>query len=176
MNKHLQAIWTVTILRIAGYVYMLYSPFYGFLYSLFLDWIDWYILIWFGVKKEFYHTLDKPLDYLLYVFFIPILINSPIFPLYIGAMIYRAVGYLFYYATKNRKFFVLFADIPQVIIMLHFLKLYLIPDLNIFDIRLLMLVIPLKMFEELFHHVFPQGMTYIPIVRLKNYLTNKRNG
>jgi hypothetical protein len=139
---------------------MLFHPFEGFLLSLFLDVADWYILIWSGLEKKYYHVIDKPLDYLCYIFLIPVLVDTPVFGLYMATTIYRGIGYIAYYTLNTRKVFVIFADFPQVVALLYFVQQLYLPGLNIFDTKLLAVLFSLKVMYEFLPHYFNLAVTH----------------
>jgi hypothetical protein len=154
------AIITVIILRVAGYIYMLFQPFAGFVLSMFLDIVDWYILVLNGLPREHYHKVDKPLDYLCYIFLIPVLIGTPVFPLYIATMIYRGIGHVIYHLYGNRRVFILFADLPQIVALLYFFSEAGWITFNILDPKILAICFVAKMIYEVLPHVYSKGQTW----------------
>ncbi len=112
----------VVAMRVSGYIYMLYRPLEGMILSIFLDILDWFILSFGKFKKEDYHKIDKPLDYLQYLFLIPIVFNTYIFEAYMLLLGWRTIGQIIASKTGNRALYFFFPNIAEYLALLYFIK------------------------------------------------------
>jgi len=163
----------VIVLRLSGYIYMLFFPFEGILLSMLFDCIDWWILGMGNLPKNFYHVLDKPLDYIGYLFLLPILINSEIFNVYLIFLIWRTLGMIVYGYSNNRKFFILFPNISEYIAFLYLLDLKFNLGVDVLNFKVIIAIIIIKIIQELYLHYIATGNTYKYGIKLGKYIRNE---
>ncbi len=156
-NKYVRL---VVILRIAGYFTILWYPLEGILLSMFLDILDWYILSWGGVPRSTYHKVDKPIDYIQYLFMIPPILSTPIFPTYMLFLIWRTIGHLVYYKTGKRAFFILFPNVAEYIAIVYFISERYGLGVSANSLQVILIIIIFKIVMEVWLHYFAKGSSY----------------
>lgn len=150
----------VIITRVLACLFIPFFPLEGMLLNIIFDCTDWVILGMGNLPINFYHVLDKPLDMLGYVILIIPLINTPIFLIYILLLLYRFIGQLIVNYTKNRRWFMLFPNIGEYIVLIYFINLRLNLNLDIFSINILLPIIAFKLIHEYFIHFFQHEKHY----------------
>lgn len=150
----------VIVYRIAGYVFMMYRPLEGMIISFIFDMLDWWTFSFGKLPVEIYEDYDKPLDYIQYIFLIPLLYSTPIFLPYMLFLIWRTLGHLVYHKTLNRKFFILFPNIAEYIAFIYFLDLQVPLDLYPLSPLPFAGILLFKLFQEIGLHYSPKNITY----------------
>ncbi len=165
MKRHLKnpLVFLTTGLRIGAAFYILIDPYWGFVWTLLLDWWDsGAVVLLAKMNLKEYHEWDKVLDWLGYLAMIISAYSRPetfIFLLVLFAL--RTAGQIVFYLKKKRKHFVYF---PNLFEFAFFWTL--ISD----DLVLLALLFAIKLFQEYWIHVFiekhPDNILINPLAAL----------
>lgn len=164
----------VTFMRLTGYVYIFFNPILGIFLSMFLDVLDWFILSFGRIKREDYDRIDKPLDYIQYLFLIPILFNTPIFNFYIFLLLYRTFGYIFVRLTKNEKLFIFFPNFAEYYALAYLLINEYDINLSLYSFELFISLFLLKIFQEYWIHIKPNSYSWFIGSRLHDHFDRFR--
>lgn len=150
----------VSVMRISGYVYMLYRPLEGILLSMLFDVLDWLILSFGKLPLKEYHNVDKPLDYLQYLFLIPLVFNTYIFDAYILLLAYRTLGQFVVSYFKDRRLYFLFPNFAEYLALAYFLIQRFNWNLELDSIYFIVSLTILKLVQEYWIHVKPFSLSW----------------
>ena len=90
-----------------------------------LDVIDGDILLSLGVAEYSYQTIDKVADYYSYIFMLLLGLNWKIRKTIIALFIYRSVGQLAFFVTRDEFMFVYFQNFLEPLVMAYTLLIFL---------------------------------------------------
>lgn len=160
-------ILAVLVMRISGYIFMLFYPFEGLILSLFFDCLDQYFFAWGNIGKEHYHKWDKPIDYLEYPIILYLCLDTQVFPVIIILFAYRTIGHVLYYFRKDDKIFILFPNILEYYFLVYLVITRFNFAININDWRIWLGLIIFKLIQEVYVHIFPNDTAYkvVPLIK-----------
>jgi hypothetical protein len=139
---------------------MLFNPFWGMVISMVLDMIDWHILGFSGLKHKYYHEIDKPLDYIQYLFLIPLVFNTTIFEPYILLLAWRTIGQVMFSKFNTHRIFILFPNIAEYLAFLYFFRLEFSLNFQLDDPSIVFGLIIFKLAQESILHIPKWGYTW----------------
>lgn len=139
---------------------MLFNPFWGIVVSMILDMLDWYILSFAGLKVQQYHDIDKPLDYLQYIFLIPSVFNTSIFEAYIILLAWRTIGQIIFSKSNSHKIFILFPNIAEYLAFLYFFRLEFNLNFQLDEPLIVFGLFLFKLIQECVLHIPTWGYTW----------------
>ncbi|MCC7290036.1 hypothetical protein IT417_02195 [bacterium] len=166
----------VVILRVSGYIYMLYRPFEGMLISILFDILDWFILSFGKLPLKKYHEIDKPLDYLQYVFLIPILFHTPIFKVYLLLLGWRTIGYLLSLKLRTTKTYLFFPNFGEYVALIYFTIEKFSLKIDVYSMYILVPLVIGKFCQEYWIHFKSYTVSYSWGEKLRYLLLNKLLG
>ncbi|HRI05957.1 MAG TPA: hypothetical protein PLV59_03375 [Candidatus Dojkabacteria bacterium] len=164
---------TVILLRIGAYLFIPFYPLEAIALSIILDMLDWHILSWGNVPKEVYHKIDKPLDYIQYIFMIPMLIGTHIFIAYMGLLIWRTIGHYLYSKYQKRFVFILFPNIAEYIAIVYLVSERFHLNIDPLSTQVFTLILIFKLIQEIWIHYLAKGSSYDMAKNLKAFLYRK---
>lgn len=103
---------------------MLWVPFYGVWGNYFLDIVDGDILLALGMNEGTYQTLDKFADLISYVFMVIIAWSWRIKTIIIVLFIYRFIGQMLFFITRDELLFVYFQNFLEPLMLIYTLILF----------------------------------------------------
>ncbi|MBI2356831.1 hypothetical protein HYV12_02145 [Candidatus Dojkabacteria bacterium] len=169
-NKYVQF---VIFIRVIGYIVILYFPLEGILLSIVLDMLDWHILSWGNIPQRLYHVLDKPLDYIQYLFMIPPLLNTPIFTHYIIFLIWRTIGHIIYTKFKQRFIFIIFPNIAEYLAIVYLLSEKFALNIDSTSFSVILGIVIFKIINEVWIHYLAKGTSYKWAYNIRGFLSRK---
>ena len=169
-NPYIRA---VIILRISVYFLIPFYPLEAIVVSILLDMIDWHILSWGNVTQGLYHKIDKPLDYLQYLFMIPPLLNTPIFIPYIALLVWRTIGHFLYEKFQKRFVFILFPNMGEYIAIVYLISNRFELNINPLAPNIFLLILSFKLAQETWIHYLAKGTSYNFAKKAKAFLYRK---
>ena len=89
-----------------------------------LDVVDGDILMALGLNDYTYQTIDKFADYVSYIFMLILGLRWRIKKTIIGLFIYRTVGQLLFFLTRNEMMFFYFQNFLEPLVMIYTLLLF----------------------------------------------------
>ncbi len=91
------------------------------LFSFMLDWVDGELYKRAGYSHHQYGIYDKALDYYWYVwiFFYVLLVPVPYRTLFVFLFVWRTIGQLLYFKTRNRIFFFIFPNVFEIFFLYY---------------------------------------------------------
>ena len=139
----------VVILRIIFAPLIFVWPLLSVIVSFFLDLID-ADFAHYTITKDQYEAIDKVLDFWVYIFeMIYAWYNFSNFKWFLLALfIWRLIGMIVFYVTKNRKYFIIFENFFENIVFVIFFKIIIVNIPVTFVIAFIV-----KVFTEWFIHV-----------------------
>ena len=150
--------WIVTFARCSGAFIIFINPFWGYFIYVILDIADGQILPNFaGMNPLAYHLWDKYVD--TFVFFVMLIVTIPygIFTPLLFLLLYRLVGQLIFWETKNDRYLLVFPNIFEIVWLWMIVgkQINLIQQLNHSQsISFLILLSVFKEFQELLVHLW----------------------
>lgn len=103
---------------------MLYNPFVFVWGNYFLDVIDGDILLSLGMNDFTYQTIDKVADYFSYIIMLIVGLRFRIKKIVIWLFIYRTMGQLLFFLTRNELVFVVFQNFLEPLMMAYTLIIF----------------------------------------------------
>lgn len=100
---------------------MLKYSFFGIWGNYILDVIDGDVLLQTGMTDETYQTIDKSADLVSYVFMVILALRWKIKDTAIILFIYRLIGQLLFFATRDEIYFVYFQNFLEPLMMIYVL-------------------------------------------------------
>lgn len=113
----------IVILKVAISLLMLWFPFIGVWGNYLLDVIDGDILLSLGMSDTLYQTVDKSADLLSYVFMLILGLRWRIRKTTIILFIYRLIGQVLFFVTRDELMFVFFQNFLEPLMMIYTLLL-----------------------------------------------------
>lgn len=150
----------ISLIRVSGYVYMLFQPLYGMLLSMVLDMLDWIIFSFAKLQRKDYDKMDKLLDYLQSLFLIPLLFNTYIFNAYMLLLAYRTIGQIIYFFTHKKAVFLLFPNFAEYLALLYYIKIHFNFDFELSSMYVVLPLIAFKIFQEYWVHIKKKSYTW----------------
>lgn len=98
---------------------LLWHPFPAAWANYFLDVIDGDILLSLGMNEHTYQTIDKVADYVSYIFMLIVGLRWRIKNTIIVLFIYRTVGQLLFFMTRNELSFFYFQNFLEPLVMAY---------------------------------------------------------
>jgi hypothetical protein len=114
----------VVALKIIVPALMLWFPFAGLWGNYFLDIVDGDILLSLGMSDEKYQLIDKSADLLSYVFMLLLGRKWQIKKTITVLFVYRLIGQILFFVTKNELFFFYFQNFLEPLMMAYALILF----------------------------------------------------
>lgn len=102
---------------------MLKYPFFGVWGNYFLDVVDGDILLELGLSEYYYQTIDKVADYFSYIVMLILGLRWRIKKVIIALFIYRSIGQLLFFATREELMFFIFQNFLEPLVMAYSLLL-----------------------------------------------------
>ncbi|QQS44308.1 hypothetical protein IPM65_01775 [Candidatus Roizmanbacteria bacterium] len=102
---------------------MLYFPFASLWANYILDVVDGDILQYLGMSDMNYQTVDKTADYVSYIFMLLLGMRWRIKKTVIALFIYRTIGQILFFLTRNELFFFYFQNFLEPLMMIYALIL-----------------------------------------------------
>lgn len=115
----------VILLKFLIPLIMLKNPFLGAWGNYFLDVIDGDILLELGLSDSLYQTIDKVADYFSYIIMLLVGIRWRIRKIIIILFIYRTIGQVLFFLTRNELMFFIFQNFLEPLVMVYSLLLLL---------------------------------------------------
>ena len=128
---------------------ILYNPILGVIISILLDIADYYFFSFGRFRLSEYHAMDKPIDYIQYIFMIIPAIDTPILVPYLVLLWWRTVGMVgFELGLIKVKYFILFPNIAEYIFLAYFIIQWLKLDISVFDWYVFIPILLFKLWQE----------------------------
>lgn len=105
-------------------VLMIWHPFFGVWANYFLDVIDGDILLSMGMSEESYQLIDKFADLISYIFMLIIGLRWRIRKTVAILFLYRLIGQILFFLTRNEIVFIYFINFLEPLIMIYALILF----------------------------------------------------
>lgn len=115
----------IVLLKFLVPLVMLKFPFLGAWGNYFLDVVDGDILLELGMSEYFYQTIDKVADYFSYIVMLVLGFRWRIKTTIIVLFVYRTIGQLLFFATRNEMMFFVFQNFLEPLVMAYSLLLLL---------------------------------------------------
>lgn len=103
---------------------LLKFPFQAAWGNYFLDVIDGDVLLSLGMKEEIYQILDKFTDYISYIFMLIVGLRWKIRKLIVLFFVYRSIGQVLYFITRNEMVFFYFQNFLEPLVMAYSLLIF----------------------------------------------------
>lgn len=103
---------------------LLVFPFQAAWLNYFLDVIDGDLLMSFGLDDRTYQTVDKVADYFSYIFMLLLGLRWRIKKIIIGLFIYRSIGQLLFFITRDEMMFFYFQNFLEPLVMIYALLIF----------------------------------------------------
>jgi len=107
---------------------MLLFPFVSLWANYVLDVVDGDILQYLGMSDIQYQTIDKTADYVSYIFMLILGLRWRIKNTVIALFIYRTIGQVLFFMTRNELFFFYFQNFLEPLMMIYALILFVQKD------------------------------------------------
>lgn len=118
-------IYFVILLKFLVPTFMLRVPFVGAWGNYLLDIVDGDILMALGLSDYVYQTIDKAADYYSYVIMLILGLSWRIRKLMILLFLYRTIGQVLFFLTRNEQVFFYFQNLLEPLVMAYTLLLVL---------------------------------------------------
>jgi hypothetical protein len=119
-------VYLVILLKFFVPTLMLRFPFVGAWGNYLLDVVDGDILMALGLSDYVYQTVDKAADYYSYIIMLILGLRWRIRKLVIILFIYRTIGQLLFFLTRNEQVFFIFQNLLEPLVMAYTLLLLLL--------------------------------------------------
>lgn len=161
-----KAVRTVFWVRFLAYFLIYLSPVWGMVLAIFLDSWDWDYLEKYKVSKDWYHRIDKVVDYLEYLVIIPLILGTPIASLYMIFLVWRTIGtILYFFAGMKTRLFILFPNVAEYLALAYFISETYQFGWNVTSLPWLVGLLIFKLLMELQLHYF---QFFLPITGATN--------
>lgn len=133
-------------------------PFYATLNVFFWDMIDSIFYRQAKINKWIYEIIDKNLDFIWYIVSLvyAYLSGFPYIGIFVALLVFRLIGQILYFTTRNEKYFIYFPNLYEnIFILLVFIRTFPGIGINVGTIRfwLVVLVVELiKIVQEIVVH------------------------
>lgn len=104
---------------------LLWFPFPAAWGNYFLDVIDGDILAQLGMQENTYQLIDKTADYVSYIFMLIVGLRWRIRRTILILFIYRTIGQVLFFITRNELFFFYFQNFLEPLVMIYTLLVFL---------------------------------------------------
>lgn len=150
----------IILIRLAAITLIIFYPLEGILISILLDLLDGWFWAFSGLPKSKYHEIDKPIDYLTHCFELVAASRTVIFYPLLVLFLYRSIGHLIYWFTKNKRVFIFFPNLFEYFFIIYLVIERFRLDISIFDWRIIAALILFKLCQEIYVHMFPLDTAY----------------
>lgn len=116
-----KATTVVFLVRFLCYFLIPFWPVEGMILAIILDILDYQYFAREGIAMDQYRLMDKPIDYLQYLFMIPLAITTPVWTLYWITLLWRTIGSLFKKYTGWKYTYVIFPNMAEYILLIYFM-------------------------------------------------------
>lgn len=114
----------VVALKFIVPTFMLVFPFPAVWANYVLDVIDGDVLMQFGMSEFVYQTIDKAADYFSYIFMLILGLRWRIKSTIVILFVYRTVGQVLFFATRNELMFFYFQNFLEPLVMVYTLLIF----------------------------------------------------
>ncbi len=118
------ALLAVIVLKFVVPAFMLLFPFAGSWCNYVLDVVDGDILQSLGLNEYWYQTIDKSADYFSYIIMLVVGLRWRIRKTIIALFIYRTIGQVLFFITRNELFLFYFQNFLEPLVMIYSLLIF----------------------------------------------------
>lgn len=150
---------SIVILRVLAALLLFFTPLWGTVLVLGLDWLDAYFIIQKGgFTRVEYHALDKRVDWVSQIVMFIIGSYSGYGLLMFLCVFYRFIGFLLHVNSKSTKAYVFFPNLIEP----AFLAFIALPILPIGQTTTFFVLATLKELQEIMLHMYtPRRLSYL---------------
>ncbi|HVX92656.1 MAG TPA: hypothetical protein VHA74_00915 [Candidatus Dojkabacteria bacterium] len=142
----------VIVGRFLGYVFILYRPLEGILFSILFDILDFEILSIGNIHWKLYNKIEKPVDYFQYIFMLVPAYYTPVFLPYVILLGIRTMGMGAYYIFNSDRVFIIFPNMAEYFLLFYFIFQRLNINISVVSWQFLAILYIFKLAQEYIMH------------------------